>query len=63
MDLIECPNCDGYGGFSHPHRTCNVCNGKGRVPACENCYGHGEVGDGRGGFVPCDECDGSGVAS
>lgn len=63
MNLIDCPECGGYGGHSHPHQKCSVCDGKGKVPACDECDGDGEVEDKYGFLVPCDECDGSGVAS
>lgn len=50
-DPVQCPNCGGSGqiryqqGFFSISRTCNRCNGQGRIitDPCHNCKGKGQV--------------------
>lgn len=50
--LLECPECDGDGGYGYPFETCPVCDGKRQVPGCTHCGGN----DGYG----CEDCQHTG---
>ena len=53
----KCPDCDGGGKVTG--ETCDFCQGKGTVPACDKCKGSGFF-DAKN--EKCNYCNGNGIS-